>query len=198
VSADFTPFFEAMAGGGAALMGVLFVAASFQAERMADPVEKPEQESMADACLMALFDGFMLSAVALIPGFNPGAAALPLSALGLVAFTLVAMRVFARPPCGGWPHRLKALAPTIAGLIVLGSQVYFGIRLLQKPGDAGLMRALALVVLAAYSIGLVRAWMLLGGARHGLRAALEDLEKKPPDALPAPPTRAAQPPPSRP
>jgi hypothetical protein len=177
MTSELSPFFEAMAGGGAALMGVLFVAASFQAERLSDSSNRPELESMADASLMSLFDGFILS---LVPNFNPGVAAMPLSALALVTVAMVTLRVLSRGAYTKWSLRLKVLAPTMASVAVAGFQVYVGFRLLVKPEDPRAMTYLAGVVMGAYSIGLARSWMLLGGARYGLRSAVRDFQQDPP------------------
>src|ERR671913_559376 len=88
----FTEFFLASAGAGGAFVGLLFVAISIGPQRTFDPraVAGMQHQRLAEATLLTLFNGFVLSCVALVPGIDVGWIALALGAAGaLIAAQLV-------------------------------------------------------------------------------------------------------------
>ena len=84
VSESFETFFLATAGAGAAFVGLLFIAISIGPQRTFDPraVAGVQHQRLAEATLLTLFNGFVLSCVALVPGIDVGWIALVLGATG--------------------------------------------------------------------------------------------------------------------
>ena len=177
VPESFPPFFNAMAEGGATLLGVLFVGVSLcRGGDGAGAVTEPALlDCLADALLLGMLGGFVVSSFALIPGVNVGYVALP---LGVLAFVMVfrvlfgvlrAHRTQAKAPRRRF--RLRTLGPTVTGIANLRLPSLRG-----RPPDpesarhgrGALARHLRRRVLRP--ICLLRAWMLVGGAEQGLRA----------------------------
>src|SRR5437868_13015820 len=84
VPAEFSNFFLATAGAGAALIGLLFVAISINPARIFSEEAPKERQAIASGAFTALVNAFFVSTSALIPGVNLGVAALVMSAVGLL------------------------------------------------------------------------------------------------------------------
>src|SRR5262245_573277 len=83
---SFQAFFLATAGAGSAFVGLLFVAISIRPQRTFDPntVAVAHHQRLAEATLFTVSHGFVVSCVALIPGFNVGWIVLVLGAAGVL------------------------------------------------------------------------------------------------------------------
>lgn len=68
----FFPFFQATAGAGAALVGLLFVAVSIRPEQVISRNAHPLAQASVTSTFTALVNGFFISCGALIPGNNIG------------------------------------------------------------------------------------------------------------------------------
>lgn len=186
VPPTFFNFFSSMAQGGATLLGLLFVAVSIRRSDGGGGDESSEEAVLADASLLAMANGFVVSAFALVPNLNVGLVALPMSMVGLYWAGDVAVRLMRAWGDEGvvsrWLYRIRALGPTAVALALGLTEVPVAIRLLQNPHDEWTVRALAVVIVGYYGVALLRSWMLVGGARHGIRAVLTSL--RPPPAPP--------------
>jgi hypothetical protein len=176
VHRDFVSFFTVMAEGGAALLGLLFVAVSIRRAGQGARPQVAEAVVLADAALFALADGFIVSASALHPRLNVAYLALTMSLFGL-AWAISALNHLAREwarnfsPQFRW-YRLRVVIPNLIGPALLIIQVDAAVRLSIHSGDESATGLLATAVLGYYSLALLRAWALVGGAHYGLRAAL--------------------------
>jgi hypothetical protein len=187
----FENFFTAMAEGGATLLGLLFVAVSIRNRtgraRGELSQELSEAVVLADATLYALADGFVISAAALLPQVNVAFVALTMSALSLLWAIHSAVHLKwaweANASREVWTQRIRVLAHHLGGLIIEVGQIDAAVRLLIHPGDEKAVGLLADVVLSYYSLALLRAWVLVGGAHHGPRAMLGRLRS--PDGAPS-------------
>jgi hypothetical protein len=160
---------------GATLLSVLFVGVSLWRHGRNAVASSALLEALGDAILLALLGGFIVSAVALVPGVNVGYVALPLdlcSSIMLVKVVLGVRRARVALPRAR-PLRLLALTPTVLMPVVILLQVEASIRLIARPQDEPAASHLAMSVVGFYGVSLLRAWMLLGGAEGGLRAALQ-------------------------
>ncbi len=82
----FNTFFATIAGAGAALVGLLFVAISIAPEQTVRPEAPLERQAMASSCFIALSNPFLIALIALIPSIDAGAVGLTtlgLSVMGL-------------------------------------------------------------------------------------------------------------------
>ncbi|MGI8667188.1 MAG: hypothetical protein ACR2N4_14370 [Jatrophihabitans sp.] len=174
IPADFEAFFAAMAGAAAALVGLLFVAISVTPHRLVQAETRVESQTLAGSALVAFSNALVTSTIALIPGVNIGWAALPLG-VGGVAFTAAQARALitdrAREGAGfGWIFLVLAM------LVVFGWEVVAGIRLLLHQHSVGAVTTLAALLVASLTLGIGRAWRLVGmrdtGLAHSVTALL--------------------------
>jgi hypothetical protein len=175
----YSSFFMVMAEGGAALLGLLFVAVSMRRNGGGAPQQQlAEPVVLADAALFALADGFVISAAALHPGLNVAYPALAMSALGLVwafgALSYLWGEWAKSLSCELRRYRRRVVLPNLVGLLVMACQIDAALRLAIHPGSPAATGLLAGAVLGYYAIALVRAWALVGGAHYGPRAALSE------------------------
>lgn len=176
---DFTSFFMASAGAGAALVGLLFVAVSVNPGRNAGPSAPPERQAVAASAYTALINAFFVSLAALIQLKTFIGAALTVSVISIVA-TLRLIRDLFTPGLSRTSYARRAGFIAI-GLLVYGVQFFYAFEALSYPGDASWAYASVYLLLAIYATGLTRAWQLLGAKRRSVLFAwfspLSDLEE---------------------
>jgi len=163
---DFTSFFVASAGAGAALVGLLFVAVSVNPGRNAGPDAPPERQAVAASAYTALINAFFLSMAALIASDSLGGAAIILGALSIIGILRLIGDLFeAQLSRESYARRVGFIALC---LLVYGLQVFYGLQHLRYPRDVGWAYSIVYLLLAIYAMGLTRAWQLLGARRRGL------------------------------
>jgi hypothetical protein len=165
-SPDFTSFFVASAGAGAALVGLLFVAVSVNPGRNAGPAAPPERQAVAASAFTALINAFFFSMAALIASDGLGGAAIVLGAVSIIGTVRLIGDLFE-------PHLSRRSYARRVGfialcLLVYGLQVFYGLQSLRYPRDVSWAYSMVYLLLAIYAMGLTRAWQLLGARRHGL------------------------------
>jgi hypothetical protein len=180
---SFETYFLATAGAGGAFVGLLFIAISIAPQRTFDPgaVASVQQQRLAEATLLTLFNGFLVSCVALIPDVNVGWIALVLGGVGtviaaqLIGFLARAHRhaVSGRPP---WLHRLRVVSLSVVAALLYAIEGLLGLHLIQQAHDEGGVRWLGVIVLCIYTLGMLRAWTLLGDPQHGWSGWLNPLQ----------------------
>jgi len=180
----FTSFFLATSSGGAALIGLLFVATSISPERVFSPKASPELAAVAASAFTALINAFFISTAALLPVSNIGYTVLALGLVGSVNTISLGIRL-AR---NRWQNRshfekgrlwlriVRDLVLVVGTLIVYLFQLNISIQLIGSSGDLSAIYALATTILVVDGIGLLRAWELLGARRSGLLGWLNPLE----------------------
>lgn len=184
VSSDYTAFFAASAGAGAALVGLLFVAISVEPHRTVRGNAPLERQAAAGNAFTALITAFFISLGALIPG-ELGDATLIMCFLALVSTINLGRRLFKQ--WSGWPNLLRRGFLIALSLAVYGYEFYLAARFVISPQEVGYIAPIASVLLGIYGLGLVRAWELLGARRYGIAgwlSVLHDIEDEP-DTAPA-------------
>ncbi len=158
-------FFAASAGVAGALIGLLFVAISVAAERLARE-EAQIHRIRAVAALTAFTNALVVSLFALIPGHKVGPAAVATACFGLV-FVIAALMSLIRV------HQVRRAVLRDA-LFLLALVVMFVVQLLEgaevlaQPGDSGSVNTIASLVIVCFLIGIARAWELIGGPSIGI------------------------------
>jgi hypothetical protein len=182
---DFTSFFVASAGAGAALTGLLFVAVSVNPGRNAGPDAPPARQAVAASAYTALINAFFTSLAALIT--SPGAITMAVSAVSIIATLRLIGDLF--PPHLSRLNQVRHTGFIAICLLTYGLQFFYGLQYVRYPGDAGYAYSIAYLLLAVYAVGISRAWQLLGAKRRGLFSwfsPLNELDEPGSPALPRP------------
>ncbi len=178
----FTNFFMASAGAGAALVGLLFVAVSVNPGRNAGPSAPPERQAVAASAYTALINAFFISLVSLIDVDSLGGVAIIVGAVSLIATVRLVSDLFP-PHVSRWIYARHAGFLAI-GVIIYGLQIVYGWQYLSHGDSADYAYNIAYLVIAAYGVGLTRAWQLLGAKRRSVFfswfSPLNDLEESQP------------------
>ena len=172
VPPELSNYFLATAGAGAALLGLLFVAVSISPERIASRRAPIERQAVAASTFTALVNAFFISLGALIPG-SLGLVGLIMSFLGLLNSLALGGHLLRHPK--NWQNFLRRVFLILISLAIYGAEFYYALRLTITPSAVDSAYTLASLLLAVYSVGLIRAWELLGVNRFGLLSWLNPL-----------------------
>jgi hypothetical protein len=183
VPESFETFFLVTAGAGGALIGLLFVAISIGPQRTFDPlaIAGAQHQRLAEATLLTMANGFIVSCVALVPGVDVGWIVLALGAVGsLIAFHLALFLARAHWHAAlrhaSCLRLLRVVSLSLIAVVLYVIEGLLGLRLLLLPADAGTIRSLAFTIISLYALALVRAWTLLGDPQLGWSGWLNPLQ----------------------
>src|SRR5690348_10841586 len=104
----FAEYFLTTSGACGAFVGLLFVAIAIGPERTFRALNRmgPPQQQLAEAALLTLTNGFVVSCIALLPDINVGWVAVGFGVWGVAAAVMLGRR-FARFHEHGAPRRLS-------------------------------------------------------------------------------------------
>jgi hypothetical protein len=160
-------FFVACASVAGALIGLLFVAISVAADRLAREEAKAQVHRIrAVAALTAFIDALAVSLFSLIPGQKIGPAAVAAASAGIVFVAAALLSLIRR-------HQLrrKVLFDVVflfGLLIVFVVQLINGADVLVQPRNPGAVDTIASMVVICFLIGIARSWELIGGPSIGI------------------------------
>ncbi len=169
IPATYANYFLASTGASAALIGLLFVAISLAPEATFGLHANVERRVLAGSAFTALLNIFFISLVALVPQTNLGYVGSIMAAIGFI-HTLTMGRHFWKARNEG--PRTRKLMLLVGSLVLYGWEGWFGLSLLRHAHNPDAISGLSYLLLGAYSIGVGRAWELLGAQDEGLLTLL--------------------------
>lgn len=202
--AQFTTFFGASAGAGAALVGLLFVAVSIAPERVFGKEAGFEHQLVASSAFTALINAFFISLGSLIPSTSTTLIAtvvLVLGAIALMNSVALLINTLRRTTV---ETNLRSVVLVIGGVGIYSLEVWNAVSLLRTPSNIDPVYTICALLVAVYGFGIVRAWQLLGADRRGVISFLvplllrqqqrhDDGEMSPESSAPEPKTAQAIP-----
>jgi hypothetical protein len=169
-------FFVAGASASGALIGLLFVAISVAAERLArEDARSQFHRVRAAAALTAFINALTVSLFALIPGHKIGITAVVTATVGLVFVVAALLSLIRRRQVRQGTRRdILFLTGLVVTFLI---QLAQGIDVITQPADAGAVNTIGVLVVVCFLIGIARAWELIGGPSIGLTSEVIALFK---------------------
>jgi hypothetical protein len=177
VPVEIHDFFLASAGVAGALIGLLFVAISVSADRLARQDRDAQLHRIrASAALTAFTNALIISLFALVPGHKIGPSAVIVATVGLgfVVAALLSLRGL-RKAHWGTVRDLVFLLGLVATFVI---QLIQGVEVSLQPANSGDVSTIAILVIVCFLIGIARAWELIGGPSIGLRREVTELVRE--------------------
>jgi uncharacterized membrane protein len=175
---DLRDFFVASAGVAGALIGLLFVAISVSAARLAEgEAAAPVNRIRAAASLTAFTNALTISLFALIPGQKLAWTTVAVAGAGL-AFIMASLLSLLRFHLL-WSRRMREAVFLVGLVFVFVAQLINGLRLHVRPDDGGVADTIAVLVVVSFLIGIARAWELIGGPSLTLGQEMTTLVRGP-------------------
>ena len=174
VPEDIHDFFLASGGVAGALIGLLFVAISVSAERLARQEASAQLHRVrAAASFTAFVNALVISLFSLVPGEKIAWSAVAVSVVGLT-FVAASLVLLLRLRAVHWSTvRDGVFLVGLAAIFII--QLLTGLSLVSQPNDPSAVNTIAILVITCFLVGISRAWELIGGPSIGLTREVTEL-----------------------
>jgi hypothetical protein len=162
VPASLHGFFAASSGVAGGLIGLLFVAISVSADRLAsEGAHSQPHRIRASAALTAFTNALAVSLFGLLPGDNIGWTSVVVAIVGLIfiAATLVSLVRLRQANL----RTARDLLFLVGLCVIFIVQLTRGWAVVRDPADSGAVDSIAFEVVFCFLIGISRSWELIGG-----------------------------------
>lgn len=170
IPTDFTEFFAVMAGVGATLFGLIFVAVSIKPESTIQTDNPTMQQVDVASSYTALLNPLVISLIALVPHSTVGLISLIMSSIALIN-TFVMIRSLLSG-INNWREGLHRGVFSLGSLLLFGFEMNYAIRLTYTPTDLHALEDLTTFLVIIYLYGIARAWDLLGARQFHIQELL--------------------------
>jgi hypothetical protein len=176
VPTDFATFFAVMAGVGATLFGLIFLAVSMKPESTLAGNAPVMRQVQVASSYTALLNPLVISLIALVPHNHIGLVTLIMSSIGLTN-TLIMSLSLVRGPYSR-TEGLRRGVFSLGSFLLFGFEFLYAIRLSLSPTDLSSLDNLTTLLVIIYLYGIARAWDLIGVRQFHLQEVLFPLTQK--------------------
>lgn len=176
VPTDFATFFAVMAGVGATLFGLIFLAVSMKPESTLAGNAPVMRQVQVASSYTALLNPLVISVIALVPHNPIGLVTLIMSSIGLTN-TLIMSLSLVRGPYSR-TEGLRRGVFSLGSFLLFGFEFLYAIRLSLSPTDLSSLDTLTTLLVIIYLYGIARAWDLIGARQFHLQEVLFPLTQK--------------------
>jgi hypothetical protein len=174
----FHDLFAAAAGVAGALTGLLFVAISVAHERLGEGDSAQVHRIGAAAALTAFTNALVVSLFGLVPGNEVGGAALAVAIIGLIFVAASLLSLWRVHRAGSLSSKARDALFLVSLAVTFVLQLLEGLAATRHPEHVGDVRALSILVIVCFLIGISRSWVLIGGPSIGIASELGALVRK--------------------
>jgi hypothetical protein len=174
-------FFVACGGAAGALIGLLFVAISVSAGRIASEEATAQPHRIrASAALSAFTNALAVSLFGLLPGEKIGWTSVSAAVAGLIFIAAAVLSLVRLHEAN--LKTARDLVFLVGLLAVFTIQLVEGLTVVIEPANAGAVGTIAFLVVVCFLIGISRSWELIGGPDIGFaREVTQIIRRREPD-----------------
>ena len=176
VPTDFATFFAVMAGVGATLFGLIFLAVSMKPESTLAANAPVVQQVQVASAYTALLNPLVISLIALVPNNRIDQVTLIMSGVGLINTLVMSLSLLKGPY--GWVEGLRRGVFSLGSFLIFGLEFLYALRLSHSPTDLSSLETLTTLLVIIYLYGIARAWDLIGARQFHIQEVFLPLTQK--------------------
>ncbi len=165
-----------MAGVGATLFGLIFLAVSMKPESTLAANASVMRQVQVASSYTALLNPLVISLIALVPQNHIDQVTLIMSSVGLINTLIMSLSLLRGPY--GWMEGLRRGFFSLGSFLIFGLEFLYAIRLSLSPTDISSLDTLTTLLVIIYLFGIARAWDLIGVRQFHLQEVFLPLTQK--------------------
>lgn len=177
VPSDFIPYFSTSAGAAAALIGLLFVAASLAPESTLARSAPIQRRAIAVGAFTGLLNAFFISLSALIPNVYFAGPLLSIAIASLISTFISIGFLLARRQ--RTENTLRLLLIPLVSFVIYSLEIALcALPLIQTPSDVTPLMWVAFLLFGVYGLALTRAWQLMAGVPAAIASRMQAVQDR--------------------